>query len=59
MTESVKSPGFELEVGSRVITPEGEGKVISYDKQKGVITVQLDDGAVDEFPEEEIDEKKC
>jgi cell fate regulator YaaT (PSP1 superfamily) len=59
MTESVKSPGFALEAGSRVITPEGEGKVISYDKQKGVITVQLDDGAVDEFPEEEIDEKKC
>ncbi|MBP8614346.1 MAG: stage 0 sporulation family protein [Firmicutes bacterium] len=58
VTEVAKRPEATVDLGSLVITPEGEGKVISYDRQKGIITVELDDGTVDEFPEEEVDEKK-
>jgi cell fate regulator YaaT (PSP1 superfamily) len=44
--------------GAIVLTPEGEGKVVSSNGMKGVVTVELEDGNTQEFPSEEVDEKK-
>jgi len=52
-----EGPTLALEIGSYVITPEGEGKVVSRDEQKGTIIVEFEDGTTDEFPEEEVDVK--
>lgn len=44
------------DVGDRVITPRGEGNVISIFKPKGIVNVQMDeDKEVREFPVEEVD----
>jgi cell fate regulator YaaT (PSP1 superfamily) len=45
--------------GIRVITPEGEGKVASLNPIKGIISVEMEDGKVTEFPAEEVEEKKA
>ncbi len=47
-----------ISVGSTVVTPEGEGKIVSQNPLKGILVVQLEDGATREFPPEEVDEKK-
>lgn len=44
-------------VGAMVITPEGEGKVVSQNGSKGTIVVEIHDEKL-EFPAEEVDEKK-
>ena len=45
-------------VGTRVITPEGEGKVSSLNPLKGTVLVEMEDGKAQEFPAEEVEEKK-
>lgn len=43
------------EMGSRVIAPGGEGVVVSVNKPKGTVRVQLDEGQeVEEYPVEEV-----
>lgn len=44
-------------VGSRVVTPEGEGKVVGVNVIKNSISVELDDKTTMEFPAEEVAEK--
>lgn len=46
------------QAGIRVITPEGEGKVASLNPIKGIISVEMEDGKVLDFPAEEVEEKK-
>lgn len=46
------------QAGTRVVTPEGEGKVASLNPLKGVISVEVEDGKILEFPAEEVEEKK-
>lgn len=46
-------------MGAIVITTEGEGKVIGQNPMKGTVTVQLEDGKTQEFPAEEVEEKKA
>ncbi|MGI6633246.1 MAG: PSP1 domain-containing protein [Bacillota bacterium] len=46
-------------VGSRVITPEGEGKVVAQNALKGTLSIELEGGKVQEFPSEEVEEKKA
>lgn len=46
------------QAGIRVITPEGEGKVSSLNPIKGIISVEMEDGKVRDFPAEEVEEKK-
>lgn len=57
-SEGAKSQEKPAEIGAYVITPEGGGKVIAYNKAKGLFTVVLEDGTELKFPEEEVDEKK-
>lgn len=45
-------------IGTTVLTPEGEGKVIAQNPIKSTITVELDGGKSAEFPVEEVEEKK-
>ncbi len=45
-------------VGVSVVTPEGEGKVVFQNGGKNLLSVQLEDGKVVEFPAEEVEEKK-
>jgi cell fate regulator YaaT (PSP1 superfamily) len=47
------------QVGTRVITPEGEGKVSALNPLKGSISVEMEDGKIQEFPAEEVEEKKA
>ncbi|HHY38483.1 MAG TPA: stage 0 sporulation family protein [Clostridia bacterium] len=44
-------------VGSRVVTPEGEGKVVGVNVIKNTISVELDDKTTMEFPAEEVADK--
>lgn len=44
-------------VGSRVVTPEGEGKVVGVNVIKNSISVELDDKTTVEFPAEEVADK--
>ncbi len=46
-------------VGARVITPEGEGKVVAQNALKSSLSVELEGGKVQEFPVEEVEEKKA
>ncbi|MCL6450962.1 MAG: stage 0 sporulation family protein [Acetobacteraceae bacterium] len=46
-------------VGSRVLTPEGEGRVISLNPNRGAALVRLDSRREVEFPIEEVEEKKA
>lgn len=45
-------------VGAKVITPEGEGKVVAQNPIKASLSVELEGGKVQEFPAEEVEEKK-
>lgn len=45
------------EVGSRVVTMRGEGKVAGVNPLKGTVMVELDTGEAVELPGKEIDEK--
>ena len=45
-------------VGAIVITTEGEGKVTAQNPMKGTVSVDLEDGKSQEFPAEEVEEKK-
>ncbi len=58
-TDIGRPPAWPIQIGTCVITPAGEGKVTGYNQSKGILTVELEDGTVSEFPEEEVDEKKC
>ncbi|HHX28997.1 MAG: PSP1 domain-containing protein [Bacillota bacterium] len=46
-------------VGAKVITPEGEGKVVAQNALKSSLSVELEGGKVQEFPAEEVEEKKA
>lgn len=46
------------QVGARVFTSEGEGKVVAQNPSKGMVSVELENGKVMEFPAEEVEEKK-
>lgn len=46
-------------VGVKVITPEGEGKVVAQNAIKSSLSVELESGKVQEFPAEEVEEKKA
>lgn len=46
------------QAGTRVITPDGEGRVAVVNPIRGVVSVELEDGKVQEFPAEEVEEKK-
>lgn len=54
-----KPQAASIGVGACVITPSGEGRVTAYNRSKGILSVELEDGTVSDFPEEEVDEKKC
>jgi len=45
-------------VGTRVLTPEGEGKIVGLNPMKGTVLVEMEDGKDQEFPAEEVEEKK-
>ncbi|ADL06812.1 PSP1 domain-containing protein [Thermosediminibacter oceani] len=56
--ESCKEAGGLPEVDSEVITPDGEGTVVSVNKDKGAVTVRLaENGEKKEFPAEEVELK--
>lgn len=46
-------------VGAKVVTPEGEGRVVAQNGVKGSLSVELEGGKVQEFPAEEVEEKKA
>lgn len=46
------------EVGARVVTLEGEGKVVSVNVIKNSVTVELDNRTTMEFPVEEVEVKR-
>lgn len=46
-------------VGAIVLTPEGEGKVVAQNALKCSLSVELEDGKTQEFPAEEVEEKKA
>lgn len=46
-------------VGATVVTTEGEGKVTAQNPMKGTVSVQLEEGKTQEFPAEEVEEKKA
>jgi cell fate regulator YaaT (PSP1 superfamily) len=47
------------EVGSRVVTVEGEGRVAASNVLRNTVSVELDGGKTMEFPVEEVEVKKC
>ena len=47
------------EVGARAATVEGEGKIVSVNVLRNVVSVELDSGKTMEFPVEEVEVKKC
>jgi len=46
------------QIGAMVLTPEGEGKVVSQNPIKGIVGIELENGKVIELPVEEVEEKK-
>jgi len=46
-------------VGAIVLTPEGEGKVVAQNALKCSLSVELEGGKIQEFPVEEVEEKKA
>lgn len=46
-------------LGAIVLTPEGEGKVVALNAIKYSVSVELEGGKVQEFPAEEVEEKKA
>jgi len=46
------------EVGARVVTLDGEGRVVCVNALKNSVSVELDNRVLKEFPVEEVDEKR-
>jgi cell fate regulator YaaT (PSP1 superfamily) len=46
------------EVGTRVVTLEGEGRVVGVNALKNSVSVELDGKTLKEFPVEEVDDKR-
>ncbi len=53
-----KNVPVQMQVGATVATPEGEGKIIGINPEKGTLRLAMADSTVLEFPAEEVEEKK-
>ena len=56
---TTSAPNALPSVGATVVTTEGEGKVTAQNPMKGTVSVQLEEGKTQEFPAEEVEEKKA